>query len=275
MEALYSVRMRAALGGPHEAGGRHLSGGERLVAEEEIEAAVLELLRRAGRDAFPDFLRITLERVAPADVQRIPCLPVTTVLAPDASAAWEVARRLLEREGVSPSAQALALPGLLSGLGPGGSLLPGAAIMDAVTGARLEPDPARGVRASHLDYSPEGREAAAEALREAGLSHFRTFEALAVASKVIWAGIRAEVCWSDDPDYLAGYVATASSGYVRFPQFKPPGAAGGRVFFFPGCRTDLPSIRQRLERCPVLIEPPVAVRAAVSAGSFLTELSSN
>ena len=31
MSELYSVRMRAAQGGPHEKGGHHISGAERIV----------------------------------------------------------------------------------------------------------------------------------------------------------------------------------------------------------------------------------------------------
>jgi len=33
---MYSIRMRAALGGPHENGGRHISGAERIVPGERI-----------------------------------------------------------------------------------------------------------------------------------------------------------------------------------------------------------------------------------------------
>ena len=66
-----------------------------------------------------------------------------------------------------------------------------------------------------------------------GLTHFRTREALALATKVAHApGIIAELCWSDDPDYTAGYVASPRIGYVRFPVLKlPDDPRGGRVFF--------------------------------------------
>ena len=35
MAELYSVRMRAAQGGPHEKGGHHISGAERIVKLED------------------------------------------------------------------------------------------------------------------------------------------------------------------------------------------------------------------------------------------------
>jgi len=38
MSELYSVRMRAAQGGPHEKGGHHISGAERIVKLEEVGA---------------------------------------------------------------------------------------------------------------------------------------------------------------------------------------------------------------------------------------------
>ena len=52
-----------------------------------------------------------------------------------------------------------------------------------------------------------------------------------LASKVAGArGIAAELCWSDDPNYLIGYVA-ANDNYERIPIMKDKGnPIGGRVF---------------------------------------------
>ena len=36
MDELYSVRMRAAQGGPHENGGHHISGAERIVTLNQV-----------------------------------------------------------------------------------------------------------------------------------------------------------------------------------------------------------------------------------------------
>jgi 6-carboxyhexanoate--CoA ligase len=248
--------MRAAIGGEHEAGGRHVSGAERLVPPDDVDAAVLELTRRArGRRPEPDFVRVTLERVAIA--ARVAPLPLVMTGVPDPEEARRLAEGIVVRCGVAPPVIAAAFELLQHGAGEGGALR-GAALVHAVSGRRLEPDPSRGVRASHLDYAPGAREAAREVLAAAGLAHFRTLEALAVASKVAWAGVRAELCWSDDPGYEAGYVATPEDGYVRLPVFKPEGAAGGRVFFVAE-GTDVPLLLQRLEREAVLIEGPVLV----------------
>ena len=40
---VYSIRMRAAKGGPHEQGGSHISGAERLVSLESVSYTHLTL----------------------------------------------------------------------------------------------------------------------------------------------------------------------------------------------------------------------------------------
>jgi 6-carboxyhexanoate--CoA ligase len=251
--------MRASLGAPHEAGGRHVSGAERLVPASELEATVLELLRRArGQEAAGEHVRLAIDPVTTAATA--PCLQVTTIDAPDPASAHEAAAELLGEQGVSRRALWFGYQLLTEGARGSGEPMRGAALIDAETGARLDPDERRGVRASRFDYAPELREPVYEALRAAGLGHFRTAEALAVATKVLWSGVLAEYCWSDDPEYAAGYVATLPHGYVRFPAFKPAGAVGGRLFFLsPG--TDVAAIIDRLERAALLITTLPAIRS--------------
>lgn len=253
---LFSVRMRASAGAPHEAGGRHVSGAERLVREEELEAAIVELLRRArDRQAPPEHVRISVDEVPPEQVHRTPALPVRTYSAADPESARGEAAAILAGAGVSPHAIEAAFRLLLHGVKEGGLPMRGAALLDAATGDRLDPDANRGVRASRFDYAPEVREAVRAALQAAGLGHFRTYEALAVATKVIWAGALAELCWSDDPEYVAGYVATPREGYARFPRFKPAGATGGRVFFVEESAS-VSGLVARLQQECLLIDTP-------------------
>jgi 6-carboxyhexanoate--CoA ligase len=107
-------------------------------------------------------------------------------------------------------------------------------LVDAATGDRLEPDPARGVRASRMDLTPVAEERLRGALAERGLDNIHVREALVLAAKVLTTpGIMAEVCWSDDPEYPAGYVASPARGYVRMTHLKARGDKyGGRAFFF-------------------------------------------
>ena len=118
------------------------------------------------------------------------------------------------------------------GLVPAGTSLRGASLWDRQDGTRWEPDPTRGVRTSRFDYSEAGARAIDDALAAQGLTHFRTREALAVATKTLWAGVAAELCWSDEPDYTTGYVSTprqrATSASPTSSPTAPPGAA---IFF--------------------------------------------
>lgn len=268
--SLYSVRLRAARGGPHERGGEHVAGAERIVTGREVLATVRSLLRRAQGSALgePDFLQVSIERLA-AQPQRIPFLPVVTLTTAAPDEARSAARALLASAGVAPAVAETAVALLAAGPGPGGRNMRGAALMDAVSGRRLEPDPARGVRAARLDVAPEARRALAARLRRAGLTGRRVAEALVLASKVIWAGAVAELCWSDDPDYTTGYVAARRLGYVRLLHAKPPGVPrGGRVFFVPP-GADVAGLVRRLEEEPVLVAGPLQVRPAVAPGPFL------
>ena len=132
----------------------------------------------------------------------------------------------------------------------------GAMIMDALTGERLEPDHERGVRASRFDWSEKALESVTGSLASVGLTHFRTREALALATKVAHApGMIAELCWSDEPDYTAGYVASPDMGYVRFPFLKQQGLShGGRAFFVQRNGLDLQLLIRYLESAVILVD---------------------
>ena len=93
-------------------------------------------------------------------------------------------------------------------------------------------------------------------LQQLGLTDSHVREALVLAAKVAAAPeVVAELCWSDDPEYTAGYVAS-KAGYFRFPRLKEYGdPVGGRIFFVrPDC--DLPLLIDYLERQPVLVSVP-------------------
>jgi 6-carboxyhexanoate--CoA ligase len=171
---------------------------------------------------------------------------------------WQEGRRvascLLTRAGVQPEIATRAVELLASGAGPGGAVMRGAVIVEAVSGKRLESDQARGVRVSRMDLSPECRPALEFNLTSAGLGHHRVLEALVLAGKVLGApGIIAELCWSDDPNYTTGYVADPQAGYQRISELKLTGdSRGGRVFFVDQTKTSLEELVDYLERQVVL-----------------------
>jgi len=248
--------------------GRHVSGFERLVEDSEVDAAVSAMTQRArNRAEEPDFVQVTVERVARSAVSTTQVLRL--ILTPPSTAALaQVAGSIrLSDAGVSDTAIDTAFRLLTYG-GDNGQSARGAMLIDASTAENVTPDAQRGVRASRFDYRPDptpspslkGRESAGidEALAGAGLSHFRTREALALATKVIWSGVLAELCWSDDAGYVAGYVSTAA-GYVRYADFKPDGAVGGRAFFVDTSAVNVETVVENLERRALWIDGPLEI----------------
>lgn len=255
MTELHSIRMRASQGGPHERGGKHISGAEKIGQVEDLPRLAGELVRRAlsHQAGTPDHINITVEKL-PQQVKYLASLPVTTIAVQNPQEGGEAARRILLTMGIAPKVIEQALALLEKGPAPGGGTMRGALLLDAVTGERLEQDPRRGIRVSRMDLTCGAAQQLEESLARSGLAGTRIREALVLASKVAaHPGVIAELCYSDNPDYQAGYVAGAAVGYVRFPFLKPPGAKGGRVFFIsPG--TDIAELERYLTREPVLVD---------------------
>jgi 6-carboxyhexanoate--CoA ligase len=263
---LYSVRMRAS------AGGRHLSGAERLVPAEMISGTVQELVERArGKGIDPDQVVITIDSLQGALVRNIHALDLTAVAAHDLAECRSAGKQVLQAAGVSLVAVDNAFMHLDQGPAPSGNSMRGAMLMDAVTGERLEPDRERGVRVSRFDWSSEAYAAIDRELSRIGLTHFRTREALSLASKVAHApGVIAELCWSDDPDYSAGYASSLSGGYFRFPIMKEKGrATGGRAFFVKREGFDLNALLLYLQEIPVLITRTGSCRLITDLSAFV------
>ncbi len=249
---LYSVRMRAAQGADHQDGGRHISGAERLVRQEQVAEQSRMMLERAfcHSRGQADYIHITVERVPEEAVRCIRLLPVTTIKAADVDAGRKAAKSALLAAGVKQQAvnagmeQLLALPDSMRG----------AMLLCAETGKRLDGAGERGVRVSRMDVADQA--ALSAWLDRQALNQLHVREAVVLAAKVAsTTGIIAELCWSDDPEYTAGYVA-CSTGYTRLSPLKPYGSPqGGRVFFVqPGSR--LVEIIRYLEQQPVLAEVP-------------------
>ena len=134
----------------------------------------------------------------------------------------------------------------------------GAIVLDCADGLRMDGMGERGVRASKMDcVDSHGYD---EYLQQCGLTGDHVREALVLASKVAGAeGMVAELCWSDDPNYVTGYVASPLYGYRRIPVMKERGnGIGGRIFFVrPG--TDIGKLINYLEEQVVLIKPQEAL----------------
>ena len=241
MAELYSVRMRAAQGGPHEKGGHHISGAERIVKLEEVGAIAQSLADRALHHSkgTADFINITVDLIPPEKIRYIDCLKVEEHKTSSISESHQLATELLQGPNISETAVLKAIS-LLKSLDKS---MRGAMLVDTITGDRLDIGD-RGVRVSHMDSFDS------ESLGDN--EHMR--EALVLASKVQSAeGIVGELCWSDDPDYTVGYVA-CNGIYHRIPKMKELGShIGGRVFFVRS-EIDRESVIEYLEKAPVLVQ---------------------
>lgn len=285
---LYSIRMRAAEGGPHEQGGHHISGAERLVIKEELEQISSELVHRAltHSKGCADFIRITIDAIPDEAIHRIPCLTIadeqteghigeaqptdgktavpTTNHETDApttnheattpplplSSHQQAEALLTTHTAITPVAFRRAVSQLLS--------LPesmrGAMLVDMRTGQRLDPWGQRGVRVSRMSFADET--AAITALNAAGYSGVHLEEALVLASKVLSApGVVGELCISDDPDYTTGYVSYGNT-YHRLHHMKPVGSPLGGRLFFVDATADIAAIKKYLETTVTLVNPP-------------------
>ena len=123
----------------------------------------------------------------------------------------------------------------------------GAMLLDADTLERLEPDAERGLRATYMDAERTAKGASD------CKNHFA--EAVVLATKVVHAPhIVAEICVSDDPDYVTGYVAAPSLGYRRITKLKEAGSPdGGRIFLYRGPRDGVAETIRYLEKQCVLV----------------------
>lgn len=247
---LYSVKMRSSLGGIHGEGGRHISGAERIVPEEDMEESVLSMLRRARMHerGEADFIQIKVEKVRPASIQYCPLIPIYQRHVTSKEEGRAVAKQELLRIGVSE----VAVTNGFAALESLNDSMRGAIVMDALTGKRLDERKERGIRCSNMDC--ENVASYESQMQKKGLGGDHPREALVLASKVAYGpGTVAELCWSDDPDYVTGYVGSKKYGYGRITIMKDQGdPVGGRVFFV-AHGTDIKAYEDYMQNQTVLV----------------------
>ena len=255
MSEAYSVKMRAS------SGGNHVSGAEKIVSASSVSKVASRLVERAlsHERGTPDFINVKVEAL-PEGILRLKALPVKTHVVATPAEGRALAARLLADAGISRIDEIMARFSETHSLR-------GAMLLDADTLERLEPDKSRGVRATYMD------DAASIARGTAGVKNHYA-EAIVLATKVQNApGIVAEICVSDDPDYVTGYVATRELGYRRITVLKEKGDPnGGRIFLYRGPRDGVAETIEFLEKTPVLVED---VPTISSGGRELVVFASN
>jgi 8-amino-7-oxononanoate synthase len=233
---LYSIKMRASKGD------LHVSGAERIIPHADIGSAVSALTERALHHGLgrADFINVKMEEVAPEKLEYLDALPVSKRPADTVEETYKIMKEMLCELGLEAKADALI--DLLRHNHP----MRGAVLYDVATNSRLEPDHERGIRVTYMDAEGAASNCSSK-------NHFR--EAIVLATKVVNApGIIAELCLSDDPDYLVGYLASLKHGYVRLMPMKEMGNShGGRVFIFDSSKAKAEDAINYLEKQRVLV----------------------
>jgi 6-carboxyhexanoate--CoA ligase len=245
----YSIRMRAAKNGPHEQGGKHISGGELLSTYSNMKHAVNALLEKGLTHSRgnPDFMQIQFESID-EPIKLVKPLQIATNEVESVDEGQSFARRLLEREGIPRKSieKAYQLMTEYSGIR-------GAILIDIHSGERIDERKEKGLRVSRMDWLDTNFEKWADYFKMPNNS--RVKEALVLATKVNeHPATVAELCWSDDPEYITGYVASKKLGYQRITKLKEYGDEHGcRIFFVDGL-SDLHSYIHYLEKQPIFIQ---------------------
>lgn len=222
--------------------GAHISGAERIVDAADAPSAASLLAARALSHPLgpPDSVNVKIEDAG--EISRVKALPVVSHEVASAAEGLALAVKLLEGAGVARAREMMEMF-------PATHSMRGAMLVDAATLERLEPDRERGVRATRMDS-----DAPFAASCAAGKNHFA--EAVVLASKVASApGIAGEICISDDPGYVTGYVAAPAIGYCRISVMKESGdPRGGRIFIYSGPRDAVSATIRYLEEKTVVVE---------------------
>lgn len=248
-EDFYSVRMRASENGAHEQGGRHISGGELISTYGNLKNAVNVLLEKALTHSrgTPDFMQIQFELID-KPIKKLKPLPIETNEVESVKEGHAIAQHLLKIVGVPQKCIEKAFVQITENSG-----LRGAMVVDIQTSERIDNRNEKGVRVSRMDWLTTNFDKWADHHKITRCQ--RVKEALVLATKVSQhPATVAELCWSDDPEYITGYVASKKLGYQRITRLKEFGDERGcRIFFVDGL-SDLHAYIEYLEKQPIFVE---------------------
>lgn len=239
--ALFCLKMRAS----EEVNGKniHISGAEKIVNEQQLASYTNSLLERGLHHSKgkADYINIKIEKMKRDEVVYLDALPVST---------FEVATYQEGRQEIIRALKDLKLENaeqILDCLQDTYGMR-GAMLLDVKTLQRLEPDLERGIRATYMD-----QERGNDVQLVAEKNHYA--EAIVLATKVVnCPGIVGEICISDDPEYVTGYVASKEFGYRRITKLKEMGSPnGGRIFLYDGPLTQVQQAIDYLQKTRVIV----------------------
>ena len=221
-DELYSIKMRASK--KENGTDVHISGAEKIVAASDVDMFSSALIERGMHHSKgkADSLNLKINRVSKEDIIYLDALPVETVEVEEWENGQEEIRKYLKEIGIDNPEDIMRFLDETYAMR-------GAMLLDVDRLIRLEPDKQRGIRATNMDQERmKGDRIGNEK------NHYE--EAIVLATKVAnCPGIIGEICISDDPDYVTGYVSSKEIGYRRITKMKKMGSEkGGRIFLFRG-----------------------------------------
>lgn len=236
--SLYSIKMRAEM--QSEKTTHHISGAEKIVSSENISSHAEALINRAlcHSKGSADFVNIKIERVANDSILYLDALPTQMITVENSSEGLKKIAALLEQLNIFNTTA------ILEKISETYNMR-GAMLLNVDTLERLEPDYTRGIRATYMD------------VEYSNISNIKNYyqEAIVLATKVAHApNIIGEICISDDPNYVIGYVAGKDIGYVRISKLKELGDYnGGRIFLYRGDSSQAQSTIDFLQKQHILV----------------------
>ena len=195
---------------------------------EESTSQEINVYRRAitHERGKPDFINFKIEEIDEDEIIYKKRLNINQHHVNSKEEGLDLAKELLKENDVSEESAQKAIQTLLDLE----ESMHGAMLIDKDTGERIDNKGIKGVRVTGMASADITRYK--ESLKKDGREGLHLEEALILASKIASCkGIAAELCWSDDPSYVIGYVGTKEN-YERIPILKDEGnPIGGRVFF--------------------------------------------
>lgn len=259
---LYSVKMRASKTKDNLT--EHISGAESISNEKNLEKVISLLIKRAFNHpkGKSDFINIKLEEISKEEITYIEPLPVTTVNVDHYLDGFNVVKKILENIGIDQN-KSDNIVRLIRSI----SNMRGAILLDINTFQRLEKDKKRGIRATYMDFEGNDIETLNKSIEKN--SHF--LEALTLASKVVSCEqIIGEICYSDDPNYTAGYIASKKHGYVRITKLKDIGNTnGGRIFLYDSSLLNKSKCIEYIENKKIIVKNYIKFNESISYKDFM------
>jgi len=232
--------------------GEHISGAEDIVHKDRVSNLMAELFVRTLTHPNGKAGKVNIKiEVIDREIKRVSALPVTTIEVDSAEKGWDEVKEQLKK--ILLTSSICCIDEIISTF-KNSAKTRGAIIYNIRKKKFIEPVRVSNIGTDGISFKKEK-------------NHFA--EALTLASKTAGAkGIIGEICISDDPDYVTGYVASKQFGYVRITKLKQIGDKwGGRIYLYDGDDGGLVECIDYLKEVPVIItdipnSPNAAIRNA-------------